>query len=848
MKKSLRFYFLTAMVLVVLVFSAVDPLIVRADDSTPVAPTSPPAADTSAPATPAPAADTSVAPVDTSVPVTAVATTAASTDTTVAPADTSAPATTVASTDTTVAQTDTSAPATTVASTDTSVAPTDTTAAATTAAPSATDMATVLSQVPTGTPVVVVDATGTAVPLATQAAADIIQTGDPMWCPGSTLPGGAGCTTGYANVAALITGLGSVTPAAGIVYFESTYNTNDATFDGGGSLSAWKTYALTLQGGWDGSTGVSGVSTFSVPLTVTGWAADVTINDITINGTNSTGLTVTTSGNIKLHNVSSNGNRRDGADLNAGSGTISVDNSAFNDNEGHGSSKGYGLEALSNGAVTLTDVTANDNHEDGVYVDPVSGPGDITLTNVTANDNHKDGVYLDNSSGTGDITLTDVTADDNHKDGAYVTSGNDIIVNSDSEFYDNGFDGLYASAENNITISNTTADDNGWVCQYYCFDDNGYNGFTLYANGTVSMTNVIADDNYGNGAQIGGSCYDACDGFPVGDVTVTGGDFSDNAGIDSQVICFIVPCGGGLLISSAGAVNLTDVTANDNAQEVEDEFGVGAAIFNLYGDAPVTINGNNAFNENGVVGLFVLSSSDVNASGVTADNNGEIGAYLANEFADPPNINISDSQFDNNSTGLVLEAAGNATVTCSTANNNETGVGGEVGGTFTMNGFNLDDNLFPSDVSGTTITNPTNCNPGHGNSGGGLPLNIIPNSGAFDCSNFSGNELVLPNQDHAILPCPNGQGGTITGKTSNELPSALDSKFTYVSAFDVEVNPSLIGTMTVSFKIPAGKEGSNFTILHWDGSKWVSLGGSINPPGFFSVDTNLTGFFALAIQ
>ena len=77
--------------------------------------------------------------------------------------DTSAPATTVASIDTTAAPVDTSVSATTVATTATTVPPTDTTASAT---------ATALAQVPTGTPVVVLDATGTAVPLATQAAAE----------------------------------------------------------------------------------------------------------------------------------------------------------------------------------------------------------------------------------------------------------------------------------------------------------------------------------------------------------------------------------------------------------------------------------------------------------------------------------------------------------------------------------------------------------------------------------------------------------------------------------------------------------------------------------------------------
>ena len=144
---------------------------VHCEYSAPAVTQAPLPADTSAPATdatqPLPATDTSV-PAITQAPPTTPDTSAPATDATQPP-----PAT------------DTSAPATTVTSTDTAVAPTDSSAPAT---------ATALAQVPTGTPMVVLDATGTAVPLATQAAADIIQSGDPIWCPGSDAPGNSSCT------------------------------------------------------------------------------------------------------------------------------------------------------------------------------------------------------------------------------------------------------------------------------------------------------------------------------------------------------------------------------------------------------------------------------------------------------------------------------------------------------------------------------------------------------------------------------------------------------------------------------------------------------------------------------
>jgi hypothetical protein len=142
---------------------------------------------------------------------------------------------------------------------------------------------------------------------------------------------------------------------------------------------------------------------------------------------------------------------------------------------------------------------------------------------------------------------------------------------------------------------------------------------------------------------------------------------------------------------------------------------------------------------------------------------------------------------------------------------------------------------------------------------GALPFNIInvPDSGDqghdLNCTQYAGTDLVLPNGDHVLLPCPIGStpgtSGSLKGLTSSNLPGALDSKFTLVSGLDASVTPSLTGGMvTVSFKIPAGKTGANFAILYWDGTKWVNLGGSINPPGYFSVDTSLTGDFVLVTQ
>ncbi len=256
-------------------------------------------------------------------------------------------------------------------------------------APASPTTQTNLKKLPKGTAVVAVDGTGTVQPLASQAAAKIIAKGDPIWCPTGQKPGGAGCTPPEATVTQLISDL-TTKSGAGTVYFTSTYSANDATFDQTNANLVNLT-DLTIQGGWNGKVGKSyklaGVSTFiNVPLSVTNWIGNVTINNVSISGASGNGLTVSTKGNIHVHDVQSNNNTADGASLDncvqsgpscTGSGSISVDTSTFNNN-----TVGDGLFADSNGAITLTKVTASANKW-GAGLDNHKGTG-VQSTSVQA--------------------------------------------------------------------------------------------------------------------------------------------------------------------------------------------------------------------------------------------------------------------------------------------------------------------------------------------------------------------------------------------------------------------------------------------------------------------------------
>ena len=916
MSKQFRMVLISISILAVLLVSAVHPLVARADDSTPPAPAVPASGDTSAPA----AAASSQAPssADSSAPAAVATQPPAAADDISAPGavatqppaaadDTSAPAAIAtqppSSASTSVAPADTSAPpaSTSAAPADTSVAPASTSAApadasATSASTSAAPASTLVGSVPTGTPVVVLDATGTAVPLATQTAAAIIKTGDPMWCPGSQTPGTSGCTSGYSTVTDLIsalTGTGHPSPQAGTVYFESTYSNNDAIFDGSGSLSAWKTYALTLQGGWDGSTGVAGMSTFSVPITIENWNNNVTLNainatdgitleniqasggqgssinvsgnvtveDSTFTGSSGDGLTVQTAGNsnITVHNVKSNHNSRNGAYLNndsvlpAATGAIIISDSDFSNNGTGGvSDDGFGVEAISNGSITLTDVTADDNYDDGAYLDNCLDGGAGSCTNGASNN----GISIDNSgisggdgfNGNGNtgisadgygngleaystesVTLTNVTADYNIYDGALLG-----YYNSDVPTYDEIGGDVFVTG-GDFSHNNSAASNTDWPA-----------GLEVHAYGSISLSGVTADDNtynggaYTYGAYLDNCLYDdvvsfACTGTGSSSITVdntSGAEFNGNG---------YHKLGEGLDALSLGTIALTSVTADENG-------GDGAYLDNSSGSGDINIdynsntaNGNSNFSGNNVNGLEAYSAGAITIYNVIADSNlNDDGAYLENDHGSS-DITVTCSHLSNNS-NYDIEAYSNGSVALNS------------------------DTYTSENTSLPLVIGSVSCGGGHGKSSGPvvggagpLPWNVVnaPDSGGqnntLDCTQYVGTELVLPNGDHVLLPCPigstTGSSGSLSGLTGGNLPGKLDSKYTFVAGLDASVTPSLTGGMiTVSFKIPAGKTGANFAILLWDGTKWVNVGGSINPPGYFSVTTSLTGDFVLVTQ
>ncbi|MCX6058893.1 MAG: hypothetical protein NTW69_12165, partial [Chloroflexi bacterium] len=162
------------------------------------------------------------------------------------------------------------------------------------------EIAPLLADVPPGTDVVVLDENGQPLPLASEAAAEVIAQGDPIWCPGSQNPytDSTGCSPSYTTLTALLTALDESTWPDGTIWIEkgiydglAGHNTAEAGTTAGGSAKAVRllgssnTNNLTIQGGWNSSTGaIDGTSTYAMTLAFQ-WGGNLTIKNITYDGT-----------------------------------------------------------------------------------------------------------------------------------------------------------------------------------------------------------------------------------------------------------------------------------------------------------------------------------------------------------------------------------------------------------------------------------------------------------------------------------------------------------------------------------------------------------------------------------
>jgi hypothetical protein len=685
----------------------------------------------------------------------------------------------------------------------------------------------VLEQIPDDTDVVVLDAQGEAQPLASQAAADAIVNGDPMWCPDGVLPGGVGCTgsfTTFTGAGGLLEALagGSYT-GNGTIYVETTYNssleTGNVIFDGTTLTGLGN---LTIQGGWDGvlgSANIVGTSLFGVSLGILDWGGSVTANDLTINTTN-TGLVVESAGNIVLDNVDAQSSNFYGAylDSTAGSGTVQVTDSDFSDTGSLTTDDG-GLTIVSNGDVTLTNVTSNDHENYGALI---GTSGDVTVTNSTFNNQDVTGLYVESG---GAVTLDTVTADNNLVTGAYLdnTDGTGSTTITDSTFTNNGGAGTQVISNGGISLDNVTASDNGTfgakldsssdtgsiTVANSTFDDNDIKGLYVESesSGDITLNNVTASNNGSYGAFL--------EAYGIGNIFVDNSTFNGNGEV------------GLAAMTGEGDITLTDVTVDGSG--ITD---IGAWL-GAYGGGAVNVT-DSTFQNMTDYGLKIGTSGPVNLTNVTASNNGSHGVTVYNPYAcySPQGIDVTvdGGTFQNNGGyGLYVAPGPLGTLTFGTL---------PLFGTNTLGNYLLslsvdcDKHDYDDDEYPETPKKPVNV------------VELPATDGdpvEQDCETYSGTELDLPNGTTAEIDCPFDGTSLIEEVGLDGLPAELPLGPDFVSGVSLDFSAAEgedgegedgeteNAMVTLSFDIPTGMEGEQFSILYWDPAAndgqgdWVEL-------------------------
>ena len=444
----------------------------------------------------------------------------------------------------------------------------------------------------------------------------------------------SGCTLPANSLALLITNIGT----AGYIptHTNSTIWISDAAPDsssgaaiilnGSTQFSAWAPYSLTIKGGWIGDYGsgtINGVSTLSVPLEIEHWGNAVTVSnlksqntggygDIAIPSQIGDGVYVQTSGNINLTNFTAFGDDGNGAYLDncelglitsgvcAGNGTVTITNSSFN-GDAEGINAHYGLFVKSNGAISLTGITANGNGGAGAELDNCNVVSSDCTTNGKAVTLTGTNIFDSNSGyGVVDVYSFDMA-------GLYVLSGGTISSGS-LEANDNargvGIELNNAEAVSNLPVTVSAASN---------FTYNVGGGLDIYSKGAISATNLMADYNGGNGAYLDNKNSSATPSA----VTVSGTNgFNNNLYYD------------GLSVSSDGAISLNNITAEYNGTG-----GVGGHYYDgiqadnsgAHTAQTITLTGNNNLSDNGYSGADFTSTGAATVNNVNAVCNGYTG-------------------------------------------------------------------------------------------------------------------------------------------------------------------------------------------------------------------------------
>jgi hypothetical protein len=191
------------------------------------------------------------------------------------------------------------------------------------------------------------------------------------------------------------------------------------------------------------------------------------------NNNGNSGLYAQSNAAIKVDYVNSNGNGNadgeHGAHLNNSgedddiASPITISNSSFDNN----SDSGLRIDGTE-GAIILTNVNANGNNKNGIYVDNSALTGqNITLTNVQTSGNREIGLYIKDTRG--NVILKDISSIANSGEGVHISTNSadakfgNVTISGVNFINSNTDTGLLVSIQNygSLNMSGVTAEKNG---------------------------------------------------------------------------------------------------------------------------------------------------------------------------------------------------------------------------------------------------------------------------------------------------------------------------------------------------------------------------------------------------
>ena len=300
----------------------------------------------------------------------------------------------------------------------------------------------------------------------------------------------------------------------------------------GATLARMAQHALRIQGGWNGI-GTETVDMDSpsrlngASLLILNWTGHVALRNLQgkngIGGHDKVSICVRTAGNIELDRVLAShslygATLDNAASISARPVSITVTNCDFSGND-------YaGLTIYSNGPVTLQHVTASGNLLG--YGVTVLNENDFSSSPVTV----VDGKFIRNKSvgltirSHGAVSLTDVLAQDNGGEGVSAhNQDGDVLLRRVNMFLENGSHGLEVESNGIITAYGLTAVANGGngfslrttvptdasgqavTLQEVIADRNGQTGLEIYSDGQVGLTCSSTCQNANFGLRVRGA-------------------------------------------------------------------------------------------------------------------------------------------------------------------------------------------------------------------------------------------------------------------------------------------------------------------------------------------------------